>query len=639
MRVRYRLRYAVEAVQAAWSRARGFGKIRDRFARRRALAATRAVLLTALLLLATMARPPGVEATRSVSFGAATTNPFGLGSEAVAFSRPTFVDIDADGDLDIFVGEHDSGGIDADAWYYENVGSANSPLFASGTANPVGLQPAQEHSCPAFADLDGDGDLDAFVGEYYGNINYYINSGSAASPAFLFTASNPFGLTSVGAGGKTIATPTFVDIDGDGDLDAFVGEYDGTVNYFENTGSAYSPAFASVSTHPFGLTDLGIYSAPAFADLDEDGDLDGFFGAANGHYEYFENTGSAVSPAFKAVSHDPFGLTDVGLMSHPAFADIDGDGDLDAFSGAMTYGDVWYQENLGRADRSVFGPLTANPYGLTDVGSDTRPVFVDIDGDGDLDAFVANGAYHYGGTVHYFENVGSAISPSFTTASLNAFGLSVYDAGTSPTFVDIDGDGDMDCFMGFEYGLTYLRLNIGTVISPTFSSGTPNPYGLTDVGDHAAPSFADLDGDGDLDAFTGNAYGEIIYRQNIGSAVSPAFSGSTANPFGLSMVGSDGVPAFADLDGDGDLDAFIGDAGGDIAYFQNTGSATAPAFASPVDNPFSLVDLGANSAPTLADLDGDGDPEFCSGESDGRIRCFENQQFKTVFLPLVLREN
>ena len=45
-----------------------------------------------------------------------------------------------------------------------------------------------------------------------------------------------------------------------------------------------APAFAASSTNPFGLSDVGIYATPAFVDIDGDGDLDFFDGA-----QYFEN--------------------------------------------------------------------------------------------------------------------------------------------------------------------------------------------------------------------------------------------------------------------------------------------------------------------------------------------------------------
>ena len=81
---------------------------------------------------------------------------------------------------------------------------------------------------PAFADLDGDGDLDLVLGDGYG-IRAFINDGGTFTP--LAGADDPFCGIDVGY----FATPALADIDGDGDLDLVVGNYTGRLTTFENT--------------------------------------------------------------------------------------------------------------------------------------------------------------------------------------------------------------------------------------------------------------------------------------------------------------------------------------------------------------------------------------------------------------------
>lgn len=186
---------------------------------------------------------------------------------------------------------------------------------------------------------DGDGDLDALFGAFSGDTIFFRNTGTSSAPAFAAPSTNPFGLANVGP----LSSPDFVDIDGDGDLDAFLGARDGNTRFRRNTGTSSAPAFATLSVNPFGLTAVGGSSHPTFVDIDGDGDFDAFVGEFAGSTIFFRNTGTSSAPAFAAPSTNPFGLADVGSGAHPAFADIDGD--LDAFFGEL-FGRTVFFENL-----------------------------------------------------------------------------------------------------------------------------------------------------------------------------------------------------------------------------------------------------------------------------------------------------
>ncbi|MFH1729488.1 MAG: VCBS repeat-containing protein [Pseudomonadota bacterium] len=104
-------------------------------------------------------------------------------------------------------------------------------------------------------------------------------------------ANNPFNGVDVGLN----ATIAFTDLDGDGDYDAFIGEYEGVLNYYENTGdNATAPAFTEQTgaNNPFNSVDIGYYSDPIFLDIDSDGDIDTFIGELTGNINYYKNTGS-----------------------------------------------------------------------------------------------------------------------------------------------------------------------------------------------------------------------------------------------------------------------------------------------------------------------------------------------------------
>jgi uncharacterized protein YuzB (UPF0349 family) len=115
---------------------------------------------------------------------------------------------------------------------------------------------------------------------------------------------------------------------------------------YENIGTKTSPLFAARQENPFSLTNNNhSNSTTAFVDLDKDGDLDLMSGSSTGDFEYYENIGTKTSPLFAGRQENPFSLTDNNHSnSTTAFADLDNDGDLDLLSGSST-GDFEYFKN------------------------------------------------------------------------------------------------------------------------------------------------------------------------------------------------------------------------------------------------------------------------------------------------------
>ncbi|RLD22162.1 MAG: hypothetical protein DRI54_08595 [Bacteroidetes bacterium] len=293
-------------------------------------------------------------------------NPFGLVPVSY-FTSPRTADLDDDGDLDLLTGA-DYGIMQ----YYENTGTTSNPAFAAPQANPFGLDSTYRFALPAFADLDNDGDIDLMVGEYYGNLQYFENVGTASEPAFANPVQNPFGITR----DSTFSAPEFADLDNDGDFDLLVSgyyeesdnSYNSAFKYYENIGSASEPNFANPVENPFNL-DLLVVTLFTLGDLDEDGDFDimsGWVGAMS----YYENIGSASEPNFAVVQDDPFGLTDFDFMQPmaPEFADLDNDGDLDLLAGrygVFTDGILYYENieptGIKDLDQDVSLQLYPNP--------------------------------------------------------------------------------------------------------------------------------------------------------------------------------------------------------------------------------------------------------------------------------------
>lgn len=279
------------------------------------------------------------------SFGPPQLNPFGLAPDSVYLAKPTFADIDNDSDLDLFVGIYEEYATTS-LQFYENTGTVNAPNFNPPVTNPFGISIASGMvGFPAFADIDNDGDQDLFVGvtfenNYFPEIQYFENTGTPSLPHFAAAQINPFGIS----GSFGLAIPTFADLDHDGDLDMFTGEFYGNMKFFENTGTVSAPAFAPPVQNPFGLTATLYIASPAFSDIDHDGDLDLFVGEYYGNFQYFRNSGTLEVPAFAAPIENPFGLAQTFDINFPAIADLDNDGDDDILVGEY-YGMFQYFQN------------------------------------------------------------------------------------------------------------------------------------------------------------------------------------------------------------------------------------------------------------------------------------------------------
>ena len=107
---------------------------------------------------------------------------------------------------------------------------------------------------------------------------------------------------------------------------------------------------------------------------------------------------------------------------------------------------------------------------------------------------------HAGGSFFYFENTGTATVPVFAarTGDANPFdGINV-GKEAAPTFADLDDDCDLDLVVGNEYGKLFYFVNTWTPAGPKFEerTGTANPFVDIDVEEWSMPTFGDLDADG-----------------------------------------------------------------------------------------------------------------------------------------------
>ena len=139
-------------------------------------------------------------------------------------------------------------------------------------------------------------------------------------------------------------------------------------------------------------------------------------------------------------------------------------------------------------------------------GSNSTPALVDIDADGDFDLFVGEAS----GALNFYRNTGTPQEPEYTLVSDEFQDIDV-GRRSYPAFHDLDGDGDQDLIVGSESDGLLVFTNVGTPQEPRFEPGEPFPFR---VFDYSAPTFGDLDDDGDLDVLVGGIGGGLIYYRS-----------------------------------------------------------------------------------------------------------------------------
>ncbi len=353
------------------------------------------------------------------------------------------------------------------------------PIFADSRVLPFAVQTSYD---VALGDLDGDGDLDAFVG----NTTYYDNP---ANTVWLNDGQGEFVDNGQRLGGSFTQAVALGDLDKDGDLDAFVANgdvWDPQPNkvWLNNGHGTFTDSGQSLGNE--------VSRGVALGDLDGDGDLDAFVANGDPSYGGGEPNSVWINNGSGLFSSSGQSLGD-SVSQNVALGDLDGDGDLDAFvangnpeRGRSGANNVWL--NDGHSHFTDSGQRLG-----ASISQDV--VLGDLDEDGDLDAFVANGGSEWadGQPDRLWLNDGAAafIDSGQLLGSQSSYGTALG---------DLHADGVLDLFVAGYHGGNTVWLNDGhanlTLSDPGFATESA-----------AAVALGDVDGDGDVDALVANAIG------------------------------------------------------------------------------------------------------------------------------------
>jgi len=344
----------------------------------------------------------------------------------------------------------------------------------------------------AVIDLDGDGSREIIYSAYDSSL-HAVNANGSELPGFP-----------VSLGYLAEATPSVGDIDNDGDLEIVVGSLDRNLYVVQHDGSSEV-----------------IHSAPGFIlapatlyDLDGDGDLEIISVSYNDELNVMHHDGTSL-PNFPM-------LLDDNITVGVAVGDVNADGVLEIIAG--TWGDRLHAVHLDGTEAEGF------PVVLEDRVR-SAPTLANLDGsaDGSMEILFGSDA----NKLHAYDGAGNELwFVSSAAQNIQA----------DPSVADMDGDGDLEVFVGGLDRLVYAVDHNGAFLPgwPVSTSGAI----------YSSPALADINADGLAEIFIGSN-DRFLYGFNLDGTNIGGFPVENTNNI-------QGSPSVADLDGDGDVEVVVG---------------------------------------------------------------------------------
>ncbi|MDQ7063258.1 MAG: FG-GAP-like repeat-containing protein [candidate division KSB1 bacterium] len=355
-------------------------------------------------------------------------------------------------------------------------------------------------------------------------------------------------------------------------------ENENIVDASNATFSIFRDAYFTVNTNSPFASDLGTFTSAAWADYDNDGDLD---------ISLTSEHPTAQPLRLYRNSDGAFTNVNPGILPGQAFGaswgDFDKDGDLDLMA-------VGVQKKLLRnLGNGTFADATGAVFSGLPAGEFTSVSWVDFDRDNRIDLFVTTGRYDFG------KNSRNILFRQTTPGRLVATYFEGNFDSRNAVWGDYNNDGYPDVFVVNHSGQTsrlYTTLKDGAnvIISDDVIL-------LGSGHDSNAAAWGDYDNDGDLDVFFANDGSNALYR-NDGNGVFSRISGTVLN----NTISDSKTCTWGDFDNDGHLDLFVGNDGPNNLY-RNLGNGT-----------FEAIELSAvttvddyTSSAAWGDYDNDGD--------------------------------
>jgi len=565
---------------------------------------------------------------------------FGAGSKIkshllVVSSRavPMVIDYDLNGTKDLIIGDENGY-----VWFYQNWGSDTAPKFTvRGVELKVGGVPIDVtyNAAPIVVDWNNDQVLDLLIGGSDGKISLFTGSYfSPPTPPILPDLASAGTILTIPANN---AVPCVYDWNDDNKKDLIIGDGNGDIWVYLNSGSDNSPLFTDSYKVSLPIS-VGNDAVPRVVHWDSKGNKDLIVGNAEGEiYVFLSGTETTKgTPTFTTGKKIQAGNNDidVGANAAPFIIDWDNDGNIDLVVGELDGSlNLFRNTNKKPPKFSLPSKIPGEAKDL-DAGRRIIPFIIDFNDDGKKDLIVGD-RYGY---IKFYQNEGTNDEPIFTAPYIfqqNPGTPTDIDVGynASPFVYDWDYDGNKDLIVGDEEG--YIYLFYGEDDSPVFKLGVKITTGTgtndpIEVPYDATPIMCDWDNDGDMDIVVGERYGYVNLFINSGNNKNPIFTQSqkiTADGAEIT-VGKNAKPFVEDFNDDGKKDLIIGNKDGYVKVYLNIGEDDTPVFTTQQQYHFQVqansypLQLSGFAAPVLVDWNEDNIYDLIVGEEDGYINLY-----------------
>jgi hypothetical protein len=552
------------------------------------------------------------------------------------------IDVDFDGDLDLFVFDRSSDNIRVFLNEQENGNSVYRFLYGGHN-----LFPSDIRYRATAVDYNNDGRKDLFV-YGIGGIKVYRNTGDLTNGLQWVVAknllySNNWGV-SLNLYVSSADIPAIVDVEGDGDYDILTFHIGGEhLQYHQNQS-------------------MELYGVPDSLEFELKNECWGKFREDISTSTVYLNDQTSVCTSGNVPNAESPTLTDPfknkPTEQQPKHAgstvlalDMNNNGVMDLVLGDVAYPNLNLLMNGGTSPNSNSAMISVD----NAFPSNSQPAnlflfpaafYVDTDFDGKKDLVVGANAKNISqneASIIQYKNVGTNNAPLFVYQT-NAFlqqDMVEHGTGSIPVFYDFDEDGLEDLFVANFYrykptldkesGISYYK-NTGTATNPQFTFIDNDLLNLSSasLGLHLVPTFGDLNGDNHKDLLIGLENGTLQLYTNNGNPPTVGFT--LASPTLTDVNGNTissgqyATPQLFDLSGDGLLDLVLGRKTGELMYYENVGTSSNALFELKNDT-LGNIDIATTSP------DGFPVPHFFKwkdttylflGGADGFLRVYKN---------------